>query len=75
MIKLLDRQQAVFSFPLHYIKATEAFNKSAKTVDDVVTLQTRLAKIEGLSTKVQANIVQQAELSVRHTIDIIVSKD
>lgn len=51
-------------------KAAEIFNNSAKSVEDIVTLETSLAKIKGLSDQVQVNIVKQAQLTVefRNTV-------
>ncbi|RQO37544.1 hypothetical protein DBR39_11655 [Chryseobacterium sp. KBW03] len=55
---------AVFRAAKPITEAAELFNNSAKSAEDILTLKTSLAKIEGLSDKVRTNIVKQAELTV-----------
>lgn len=50
---------AVFKSAKPLVAAAKAFNETG----DVLTLQTTLAKMEGISTKIQASMVKQAKLN------------
>ncbi|WP_185287895.1 peptidoglycan-binding protein [Chryseobacterium lactis] len=55
---------AVFRAAKPITEAADLFNRSVKSAEDIKILETSLARIDGLSEKVQANIVRQAELTI-----------